>query len=193
MAENCHSLNINASNRAVTRTVRGNCKSQLALFKTERQHELRPVVAFPQTCFKHISVYTESNCRKLNWYFNLLYLYIILFSLFSIILTFYFKFHENRSKSDACLCEILTSKTWEVMSSSNVRKSWIPLYSVPATSRQDEKKCWTQIRANIYIYLFIYLVNLHTFPLDLIPKSGLAFCTRGHLCEYLLDLIYLML
>jgi len=55
------------------------------------------------------------------------------------------------------------------------------------TKRNVERKyAYVQI-------LFMYLINIHNFSLDLIPKSALAFCTRGHICEYLLDLIYLKL
>jgi hypothetical protein len=55
------------------------------------------------------------------------------------------------------------------------------------TRRNAERKF-----AFVYI-LFMYLINLNTFSLDLVPKSALGFCTRGHRCEYLLDLIYLTL
>jgi hypothetical protein len=41
---------------AGTRTVSRSCKSQLALSTTERQRELRPVVAFPKNCLEHRSV-----------------------------------------------------------------------------------------------------------------------------------------
>jgi len=59
---------------------------------------------------------------------------------------------RNLSKSDACLCELLTSKTWEVMSNSNVHKSWITLYSCPAKNRQNKKKCWAQVCVCTYSF-----------------------------------------
>jgi hypothetical protein len=58
---------------------------------------------------------------------------------------------------------------------------------IDRTKRNAERKY-----ACVHI-LFMYLINHHTFSFDLVPKSVLAFCARGHFCEYLLDLIYLML
>ena len=39
---------------------------QLVLFTAERQRDLRPAVAFSETCLKLMSVYAEGNFMKLN-------------------------------------------------------------------------------------------------------------------------------
>jgi len=49
---------------AGTGTVSGSRNSQLALFTTERQRELRPAVSFSKTCLKRTSLYTEGNFLK---------------------------------------------------------------------------------------------------------------------------------
>jgi len=67
---------------AGTGRVSGNCNSQLALFTTERQRELRPAVSFSKTCLKRTSVCTEGNFTKLIKFFTL--------SLSRIMLDYYF-------------------------------------------------------------------------------------------------------
>jgi hypothetical protein len=53
---------------AGTGTISGSWNSQLTVFATELQREFHPAGAFSITCFKHTSVLTEGNFRKLNLY-----------------------------------------------------------------------------------------------------------------------------
>jgi hypothetical protein len=52
--------------QAGTGTVIESCNSQLALFTTKRQRELRPAVAFSKTCLKRGSLLIEGNFMNLS-------------------------------------------------------------------------------------------------------------------------------
>ena len=51
---------------AGTGTDSGTWKSQLALFTTERQRDLRPAVAFSKACLKGTFMYTGGNFMKIS-------------------------------------------------------------------------------------------------------------------------------
>jgi hypothetical protein len=67
---------------AGTETFGGSCNSQLALFTTERQRELRPAVEFSKSCLKHSSLYLEGDIMKLS--------YIYILNLLCVVLFYYF-------------------------------------------------------------------------------------------------------